>query len=302
VTPYKLTFYFIKSPIKLNWATPRSLYITTAINHLVPDYAPIGHVLVGLEGPGTSILTGMSRKDFKESARIVKSLGLGLGSMVYDFEGGLDSCQKAQDMLGKARKHQRLNQLSLEITRQDFERINRFLHRWITSGAHEHYGNLDIQGGQGAGCGPFAGFILAHVVGHEEILAAWTRKVRVPAHLTGKVGEKKVSLFQVLVQGGSWGTDQDLEVEFFDPQLMFDHLQNHPQTKPGPPDQLNLDAQIWNTNSTTDSTTNSTTNPNPYPISTWSLVKTDRVTQTAEPNTAEALQANNPHPEFYNPS
>jgi hypothetical protein len=81
-TPYKQTFHFIKSPVKLNWKTPRSLYITTAINHIQPDYAPIGHVLVGLEGPEKTILTGMGRKDFKESARIVKTLGLGLGSMI----------------------------------------------------------------------------------------------------------------------------------------------------------------------------------------------------------------------------
>jgi hypothetical protein len=89
---------------------------------------------------------------------------------------------------------------------------------------------LDIQGGKGAGCGPFAGFILAHLANHQEILQAWTRKVRVPKNLLGVVGTTKVSLFQVLVEGCRWGTEEDLEVEFFDPQLMFDHVANHPQT------------------------------------------------------------------------
>src|SRR5690606_25456556 len=93
----ELKIHVIKPQYKINWSNPMSLAFTTGLNALKKDYAPIGHFIVDLKCSRPNrygvqhVITGMEREDKKESNKIVLKQKLGLGSLIYPFQGAIQS-------------------------------------------------------------------------------------------------------------------------------------------------------------------------------------------------------------------
>ena len=75
--------------MEINWSSPSSLAITSGMNSLGSDYAPIGHFAIELTCSAPNrygvkhVLTGMERFNKKASTEIIRKNGLGLGSLVH---------------------------------------------------------------------------------------------------------------------------------------------------------------------------------------------------------------------------
>jgi hypothetical protein len=227
-----MTLYFTNPPKPLNWKSPRTLSLTTARNSMGNDYAPIGHVNVRLkcESPNaqgvTHILTGMSRKDKKESKRIVKKKKIGLGTLFYDFRGTLDSSEAAQKEIEDAAQEKRLNGMKIQINEKVCQKLIVYVDEWIKNGSYEHYGSgLNTGIGEGAGCAAF-GVEFMKLAGLEEYTGEWFRTVIVPNALIG-TKSNKVSMTKMAFTKIPWGKkpEDGVTLRQYDPELMNDWVE-----------------------------------------------------------------------------
>ena len=98
----ELKVHIITPEFRINWKSPRSLALTSGLNSIKDDYAPIGHFAVELNCATPNkygakhVLTGMERMSKKESQRITLKKKLGLGSLFYDFAGNLQSAEQTR--------------------------------------------------------------------------------------------------------------------------------------------------------------------------------------------------------------
>lgn len=238
----ELTLYFTNPPKPLNWKSPRSLSLSTAKNSIGKDYAPIGHVNVRLKCDtpnaqgATHILTGMSREDKKESARIVRKKKLGLGSLFYDFKGTLDSAQGAQKEIEDSAKDKRLNGMKIQISEEVCQKLMGFVDEWIKNGSYEHYGSShNTSVGEGAGCAAF-GEEFMKLSGLESLTDEWFRTVIVPETLIGSE-TNMVPLLRMAFTKVPWGqnTEYGRTLKQYDPELMSDWVErmvkeHHPES------------------------------------------------------------------------
>lgn len=228
----ELTLYFTNPPKPLNWKSPRSLSLTTARNSYTKDYAPIGHVNVRLkcDKPNpqgiTHILTGMSRQDKKESARIVRKKKIGLGTLFYDFKGTLDSAEGAQKEIEDSAKEKRLNGMKMQISDEVCQKLMGFVDEWIKNGSYEHYGSgHNTSVGEGAGCAAF-GEEFMKLSGLESFTDEWFRTVIVPEALIG-TETHMVPLLKMAFTKIPWGSkpEDGRELKQYDPELMSDWVE-----------------------------------------------------------------------------
>ena len=228
----ELTLYFTNPPKPLNWKSPKSLSLTSARNSIGNDYAPIGHVNVRLkcDSPNaqevTHILTGMSRENKKESAKIVKKKKIGLGSLFYDFKGAMDTAAGAQKEIEESAKDKRLNGMKIQISEEVCQKLMGFVDEWIKNGSYEHYGsghNTSI--GEGAGCAAF-GEEFMKLSGLESFTDEWFRTVIVPEALIGSE-TNMVPLLKMAFTKIPWGEkpEDGRSLKQYDPELMSDWVE-----------------------------------------------------------------------------
>ena len=228
----EMTLYFTNPPKPLNWKSPRTLSLTTARNSMGNDYAPIGHVNVRLKcdspnAQGVShILTGMSRKDKKESKRIVKKKKIGLGTLFYDFRGTLDNAEAAHKEIEDAAQEKRLNGLKIQISEKVCQKLIVYVDEWIKNGSYEHYGSgLNTGIGEGAGCAAF-GVEFMKLAGLQDYTDEWFRTVIVPTALIG-TKTNKVSMTKMAFTKIPWGKNPEdgVTLRQYDPELMNDWVE-----------------------------------------------------------------------------
>ena len=243
----EFVLHVIPPPMRLNWSTPRGLFLTTFLNHLRGDKATIGHFFVEFSIPEDAaislhpkiaelikgsrrVITGMSRKKMTmiESVRVVQGKSLGLGSFYYDFKGKLDSVAESLDEIEWAKKRNRHAEIRVSINAdRAFEMLD-FLREWIERGSFRHYsGGLRVDCGEGAGCAEFGMHFLAMALGVHAVNPEWMRRVRVPHELIGGgfAGHaERVSLFDILKNGDRWayGSEPHHVYSIPDPELVFD--------------------------------------------------------------------------------
>ncbi len=262
----KLEFilHVIPPPMRLNWSSPRSLFISTLLNHLRGDKAPIGHLYVEFTLPhdsipgGSRVITGMSRQKMTpiDSIKLVQGKRLGLGSFYYDFNGKLDSTEEAREEIIWAKNKKRHATIHVSISENTAQLMLAFLKQWIEQGSFRHYsGGLRVDIGEGAGCAEFGMHFLSMALGVHAINPDWVRKVRIPHHLIGggfAGHSERISILDIFTQGGTWakGSDPHHVYSIPDPELIFDWIKDHSIANKNPSEfttSLIQGANTWST-------------------------------------------------------
>jgi hypothetical protein len=248
-TNLEFVLHVISTPMRLNWETPRGLLISTFLNHLRGDKAPIGHFFIEfplvndavsslhpriatLLKDGRRIITGMSRKKMTvlESLRVVQGNRLGLGSFYYDFKGKLDSVEESLTEIEWAKKRGRYAAIRVSITPEKCFEMLDFLREWIERGSFRHYsGGLRVDCGEGAGCAEFGMHFLAMALGVHAVNPDWMRSVRVPHSLIGggfAGHDNRVGMLDLFKDGDRWayGSEPHHVYSIPDPDLVFDWI------------------------------------------------------------------------------
>ena len=210
----ELRLYVITPQFPIDWTNPQTLAVTTAANSIKDDYAPIGHFAVEVNCENKNrygvshVLTGMERKNKKESQRITLEKKLGLGSLIYKFEGALQSSEKSKKEIIQAAQDQRLKVISIPTTANRCQRMLVFLEDWIRWGSYTVYGGGKATAeGQGAGCADFAMEFFKIATNHS-VPKDWLVQIHVPFKLIGDGKAKKVPFTDIL-KTSSWGNSQN---------------------------------------------------------------------------------------------
>ena len=211
--------HIITPKIPINWSTPASLGISSGLNSISKDYAPIGHFAVqlncskALPNGVKSILTGMARKDKKGSQKITIKKKLGLGSLIYSFDGKLVSAQESQNEIDMAKGQNRLKTIVLPLSEIDCYRGLLFIEQWIKHGSYNIYGGgKDTQHGEGAGCADFMSTVFKTVTGKEHP-HQWLAQVNIPKKLIGDGLHTQVS-FTSILRSFHWGENNTNSLPF----------------------------------------------------------------------------------------
>lgn len=210
----ELRIHVIRPRIPIDWSSPRTLSITSALDSAGHDYAPIGHFAVEIDcqSQGRSVLTGMERKDKTQSRRITLKEGLGLGSLTYAFEGQLQSAEESAADIGRARRDGRLKTMRVPTTAARCGQILAFLDRWVATGADRVYaGGKDPWRFEGSGCADFA-MAFYEIASGQTPPREWYAEVRVPRDLIGGNGHKVP--FTRLLARGHWAGVGEPSVPF----------------------------------------------------------------------------------------
>jgi hypothetical protein len=196
--------YIIPPKVPISWNSPSELALTTGLNSIRNDYAPIGHFIVELkcEKPNRfgvkHVLTGMERKNRKQSQKITIKSKLGLGSLLYSFDGALQSRKEALHELSLAAADNRLHKIKFNISEHNCQETMSFIEDWIEHGSYQVYGGgKNTMEGEGAGCADFA-TNLYHIALGSEAPRSWFADVMIPYHLIGKVPYQDVNFIDIL--------------------------------------------------------------------------------------------------------
>lgn len=202
----ELKIYVIKPRIKINWSSPATLGITSALNSIRKDYAPIGHFAVELNCSQTlsngvsKVLTGMERVSKKESKRITLKEKLGLGSLFYPFRGALTTAKLSKWEIEKAKKQKRLRTIIIPVSKVDCHRGLLFVEKWIQHGSYNIYGGgRDTLHGEGGGCAHFMSSVFKVVTGKLPP-KEWSVHIDVPKDLIGDGDKKRVPFTKILTR------------------------------------------------------------------------------------------------------
>ena len=245
----EFVLHVIPPPMKLNWSTPRSLFLATFLNHSRFDKAPIGHLFVEFSLPALArslvsskvsttlqgkqrLITGMSRQKMSmfESLRLVHGKRLGLGTFYYDLKGKLDSMKDAQTEIAWAKARGRHASIRVSVNEDVLGSMMSFMNQWIERGSFLHYsGGLRVDLGEGAGCAEFGMHFLSMALGLRATHPDWMRSVRVPSDLIGggfAKHSRPVSLWKLLHGGDRWAfQNEDHRVYSIpDPELIFEWI------------------------------------------------------------------------------
>jgi len=246
---FEFILHVIPPPMKLDWSTPRSLFMCTFLNHARMDKAPIGHLNVDFTlKDGRRVLTGMSRQKMNvfESLRLVQGKKLGLGTFYYDFKGKLDAATDARKELVWADARKRHATIRVLLTEEKAQALTQFMSQWIEHGSFLHYsGGLRVDCGEGAGCAEFGMHFLSMALGVRAIHPDWMRRVRVPSEFIGggfAGHSEKVGLWKLVNEGDRWAfNNEDHRVYSIpDPELMFDWIKDRVISVGGDLSNLNI--------------------------------------------------------------
>jgi len=187
----ELSIHVITPRYQIEWNSPRSLAISTAKNTITKDYAPIGHLAVEIKCTNKNrfginhVLTGMEREDKEESKRITLEKKLGLSSLVYPFNGALQSGRTSQAEINQARQENRLRTIIIPTSSERCDQMLDFLDNWISAGSYKVYGGgKDVTNGEGAGCADFA-MEFFKIATQSLPPYEWYAQIRIPLSLMG---------------------------------------------------------------------------------------------------------------------
>jgi hypothetical protein len=214
-----LKVYVIKPRIPIDWSSPSNLSVTSGLDSAVGnDYAPIGHFAVEVSCTNFNrygarrVLTGMERKNKKESSRIVMKNGLGLSSLTYSFVGALQPASEVIKDVNQAQKDGRLQIIEVPTSAARCDSMMQFIENWIDSGSYTIYGGgKQTSLGEGAGCADFA-MELFQIATESKVEPKWLAHVKIPKSLM-KTSEKKISFLRLLTRF-RWADADEASVDF----------------------------------------------------------------------------------------
>ncbi len=230
----ELKLHVIEPRLRIKWSSPRMLAITSGLDSIGKDYAPIGHFAVEIKCSrpnhyGIShVLTGMEREDKVESRRITLKKKLGLGSLIYPFKGALQGAVTSQEEINRAAKDRRLKTITIPTSQERCEAMLDFIDEWIESGSYLVYGGgKDTAAGEGAGCADFA-MELFRIATQMPEPDAWNVKLKVPTKLMGDGHEQRVPFTRLLFRS-KWAKPGEsyIDYQIADTNKVSDWLREH---------------------------------------------------------------------------
>jgi hypothetical protein len=190
-----LRFNIYKSPLGINWKNPKSLARLTALNTLIAGNKEFGHTLGHLSvsvmcDSGTQFHTGMERTDLSESKELVFQKGAGLGTLVHNFKGNIESEKKVLDSIQYSLEHKNgrdLNFIEFLISDRACQRASDYYQAYKDSKTWLNYGMTNNpRRCEGSGCIAYGKSFL-EIVGFndENLLSKWRGEVELPYSIIG---------------------------------------------------------------------------------------------------------------------
>lgn len=215
----ELKLHVIEPRLRIDWSSPSSLATSSALNSSGEDYAPIGHFAVEVNCSSSysngarHVISGMERKSKVESRQITLNEKLGLGSLIYSFEGALQTSKSSLNEIAMARRDHRLKTLIIPTSEARCHSMLEFIDMWIESGSYQVYGGgKDVSSGEGAGCADFAMEIFKIATNtlppHE-----WIAEIQVPLRLLGDGKNRQVNFAELLARI-SWARPNEESINF----------------------------------------------------------------------------------------
>ena len=232
MSPRDLTFLIFPSP-GIDWTSPGSLTRTTLRNKLLARPRGIGHVAVMIRSPERNELTGMTQKINGEGRREILLHGYGLGILLHNFVGRLESAEElVPEIEGRSQRGKgTFSYARIDLSLGQVKRLFDYLDQYRARGGDRWYGMRNrpryLEGG---GCGPFAASCL-EIAGMltKEIETAWTRVVRVPADSIGGPTTKRYVSALRMMRLPRWATEIEAHemAHFWDPDRMHAWVMAH---------------------------------------------------------------------------
>ncbi len=234
-TENSLTLYFIPSPSKINWNTPKdlteSVFKNEIISMLFSKTHSIGHANIqvncNIQGKAVNFLTGMTGATNKEVKDVILKKKIGMGMLLHTFKGHLDDVSMVEKDFAKRFKSGKMSYLKFLISEETCARVNQYFVEFQARGYQNGYGlsNRPLYK-EGAGCTAFAasfvevaGLFLPELTMEKK----WTRTLDIPLNLIG-TEENPVSLSKIIYnQRSRWAKPEELSVHLmvWDPDLMY---------------------------------------------------------------------------------
>jgi hypothetical protein len=229
-----LNMYFIRSPLKINWKSPKTLTRSTIVNSILPikKYKhPISHTAIELkcdniDGKPVHVLGGMTTAEDNEANNLILKQGLGMGILYYAQKGKLQSAENILGSIEHFKGKERLNRLSIAVNDAACERMYQFYTGWNEREYFKKYSGFNAvpRNGDGAGCAEYAiSFLEVAGLLHPELKRAWSFLVTPPQkYIGGELTGQKVSVLKILFDIKSrWDSQiNDLTLEIWEPSLM----------------------------------------------------------------------------------
>lgn len=223
--PSELTLYFYPSP-GLDWKTPSGLTRSTMVNSLLGRKRSLGHVTVRIQCEGVDIFTGMTQMDKKEGRAEVLWKGFGLGILLHNFVGRLETKEELEPELLSRTESGRLSFLKIKLKPEVCQRLAAFLKAYQDKKGHETYGMVPRPlYGEGGGCSAFgAAFLETAGILEDEFRQRWTRNFLVPKKYIGGPSTKNYVSPLQLFFAKTWAKESEEHTKgfFWDPDLMHE--------------------------------------------------------------------------------
>lgn len=190
-----LRFNVYKSPIGINWKNPKKLSRMTAINTLLAGKHEFGHTLGHLSisvtcDSGIEFHTGMERTDLSESKDLVFKKKAGLGTLVHNFRGNIESTKEVMSSVEYSlnkRNGRDLNFIEFLISDSACKRAYDYYIAFKESKTWLNYGMTnDPRLCEGSGCTAYGKSFL-EIIGFDDqsLLSKWRSVVGLPRNIIG---------------------------------------------------------------------------------------------------------------------
>ncbi len=236
------------APNKLDWSSPGKLTRSTLANTLFSKIGivedgeykevsyphAISHVNIKLHCEGEDpIYTGMTGT--QSNGEYLQKLlfeGSSLETMVENTPGRLFTNEEVTKYLKAMRTWGKMHEARFLINNKTCVRLKNYLNEYQQLDQDKVYGGLASVPWkfQGAGCSAFGvGFLKAAGLYDPYFDQVWKRKLRIPErYITNEesFAERGFWSFALWRYNGKWakGAEPSLDIEFWDPQLMFDWI------------------------------------------------------------------------------
>ena len=186
-----LSLFIFPATHKLDWSSPTTLTRSTLRSTVAgigrKGSMDIGHVAINLKCSTTEKWAGMSRQNKGESLDLVLRRGAGMGTLLHNFQGKLDSSNEIQEWVQIHADRGTLRVVDFQVSSTECEELLNVLTDYESSNQQYNYGlSNNPFHGEGSGCSAFGAYF-TEVSGHldEQTKSAWSHTVYIPNSLIG---------------------------------------------------------------------------------------------------------------------
>lgn len=261
----RLTVYAIPTPYGNDYSSPRRLAMSTDRNYRTGQTYQYGHTAFHLqcdpakgEGAGIDIFDGINAVNLAEGEYLTRRKGYGFGVMFTilsgHFEGRETTTQRVQSYMDAGAAAF----VRFEISSAACRRMASFYEEYKSLGVPENYGlYLRPRHKEGANCATFAAALL-EIGGLADpgLMDSWRVALRVPTYVVGGPLTGRFIppwfFFARPFWARHWASPYDHHyfIEFYDPDLLYNHIRNRWQNGLSPVDNAELPARMTHNGST----------------------------------------------------